>query len=328
MKVIDMHCDTIGKLMEYNSAPALKTNKLSVDIDKLISGDYMLQNFAMFVNMKNHKDCFERCVEMLDFWKMQQKRCGTYIKEIRCSGDVKKNIEEGKISALLSVEEGECCGGNFEKLDCLYDIGVRMMTITWNYENSLGYPATPRCVKSGRSLVADRTKGLTEKGRTIVSYMVYKGMMIDVSHLSDKGFYDVCDIATNMKKPFVASHSNAREIAGNARNLTDDMLKKIGETGGVAGINFYPPFLSDKKISKAEQLQCLILHLRHMINKGGIGCVGIGTDFDGIEGELAISDASKMQVFYDALRRAGFLEVEIEHIFWKNVMRVYKSVLG
>lgn len=328
MKVVDMHCDTIGELMKCETKEnTFMKNNLHIDITKLKDGNYMLQNFAMFVNMKEYPDCYKRCKEMIAYWHVLEDEYCEHIREIKCVDKIIENNIAGKISALLTVEEGECCSGDVEKLEELYGLGVRMMTITWNYENSLGYPATPRCKITGKKLAADMSKGLTKNGKEIVSCMQNIGMLVDVSHLSDKGFFDVTDIARNTGKPFVASHSNARSIANHPRNLSDDMIRIIGETGGVIGVNFYPPFLSDKNISVKEQLSYIISHIRHMINKGGMDCVGLGTDFDGIDGELAISDASKIQVLYEELRRAGFSESETEHIFRRNVINVYKEVL-
>ncbi|MBR6637909.1 MAG: membrane dipeptidase [Lachnospiraceae bacterium] len=327
MKVADMHCDTVGELIKDTSENTFLQNNLHIDLLKLKKGDYMLQNFAMFVNMKDYPDCYGRCIEMINYWEQLKKEYSLYIGEVRSFWDIVNNVETGKLSALLTVEEGECCLGDVSCLEELYGRGVRMMTITWNYENSLGYPATPRCSKTGKRLTADLSKGLTGAGKEIVKSMQELGMIVDVSHLSDRGFYDVVNIAKSGGKPFVASHSNARSIADNPRNLSDDMIRKIGECGGVIGVNFYPSFLCDKKVSGRELLSYTILHIRHMINKGGMGCVGLGTDFDGIDGELAISDASKMQVLYDALRAAGFSEGETERILWRNVIDLYKAVL-
>jgi len=327
MKVADMHCDTVGELIKNTSENTLLKNNLHIDIDKLKKGDYMLQNFAMFVNMKVYPDCYGRCIEMIKYWEKLKTAYASYVGEVRSFEDIVKNAECGKLAALLTVEEGECCLGDVACLEELYGRGVRMMTITWNYENSLGYPATPRCSKTGKRLALDLSKGLTGVGKEIVNRMQEIGMIVDVSHLSDKGFYDVAEIAKSSGKPFVASHSNARCIAGSPRNLSDDMIRKIGECGGVIGVNFYPPFLCEKKVSGRELLSYTIFHIRHMINKGGMGCVGLGTDFDGIDGELAISDASKMQVLYEALRAAGFSEGETERILWRNVIDLYKAVL-
>lgn len=328
MKVADMHCDTVGELIKDTSKEnTFLQSNLHVDLDKLKKGEYMLQNFAMFVNMKDYPDCYGRCIEMIKYWERLKEEYSLYIGEVRSFRDIVNNVEIGKLSALLTVEEGECCHGDESCLEELYGLGVRMMTITWNYENALGYPATPRCRKTGKRLAPDLSKGLTGAGQEIVRYMQELGIIVDVSHLSDKGFYDVVDIAKSGGKPFVASHSNARSVANNPRNLSDDMIRKIGECGGVIGVNFYPPFLCEKKVSCKELLSYTILHIRHMINKGGMGCVGLGTDFDGIDGELAISDASKMQGLYDALRAAGFSESTCERILWRNVIDLYKAVL-
>lgn len=328
MKAADMHCDTMCELMKGDAKGSFRKNMLHIDLEKLKEGDYLLQNFAMFVNKREYNDCHKRCIEMLSYWKRICSENSDVIGEAVCTADIINNYKNGRISAMLTVEEGECCNGTPEGLKELYDYGVRMMTITWNYANLLGYPAAPRCPVTGKRLAPDFTKGLTEKGRIIAEEMQRIGIIIDVSHLSDRGFYDIAEISRKNKIPFAASHSNARKLMNNPRNLTDDMIKSIGELGGVIGINFYPPFLLEKNPSKDRQLECLILHMRHMINKGGIDCVGLGTDFDGIDGELAVDNAGKMQKLYDALRKSGFSELEAEHIFRKNVLRLYREVLG
>lgn len=172
---------------------------------------------------------------------------------------------------MLTVEEGGVCEGKVERLEHLYRLGVRMMTLTWNYPNEIGYPALDirkmaeeRVHSAGKGqgepsagMVpfhrrADMERGLTEKGREFVAEMERLGMVIDVSHLSDAGFYDVLRM-TN--KPFVASHSNARAIDPWVRNMTDDMIRKLSERGGVIGINFCPDFWrkyrKEKKIREA-----------------------------------------------------------------------------
>ncbi len=329
MRVVDMHCDTVGEIFKNRELRCKEDifvkNDMHIDITKLRKGEYLLQNFAMFVNLREVRDAYESCKKMIGYYRClieENKECIKNVKEYK---DI---VNCAELHGMLTVEEGECTKGESEKLYELYELGVRMMTLAWNYENSLGYPATPRDVVTGERKKPDFKRGLTKRGRIIVEEMMRIGMIVDVSHLSDGGFYDVFEISKKMGVPFVASHSNARSIAESLRNMTDDMIRSIGETGGVIGLNFYPPFLMDSYINDTKaQFTYIIKHLRHMINVGGLECVGLGSDFDGIDGVLAISDASKMQKLYEYLKMSGFSENELEHIFWRNVLRVYREVL-
>ena len=142
------------------------------------------------------------------------------------------------MSALLTIEEGGVCLGEIEKLREFYEAGARMLTLTWNYENELGHPAAMQGDhwKNYRAN-EKRPLGLKERGFEFVAEMERLGMIVDVSHLSDDGFFDLCEHA---RKPFVASHSNSRAMCGHRRNLTDEMLRMLGDRGGVSGLNFCP----------------------------------------------------------------------------------------
>ena len=149
------------------------------------------------------------------------------------------------------------------------------------------------------------------------------GIIIDVSHLSDAGFYDVLKYST---KPFVASHFGARSVCGVARNLSDDMIRSLAQKGGVTGVNYCSEFIEDHN-ETFTSLQGMIDHIRHIAKVGGIDCVGLGSDFDGIGNQLEIKDASGMQLLYEGLK-PYFTEEEIEKIFYKNVLRVYHDTLN
>lgn len=201
-----------------------------------------------------------------------------------------------------------------------------MMTLTWNYENELASPNTNYTLYEHPDPTVPFTSwGLTERGFEVVAEMERLGMIIDVSHLSDAGFYDVLKATT---RPFVASHSNARTVSCHVRNLTDDMIRKLAERGGVTGINFYPDFLSHPTNScNKGKLSEIVAHIKHIEQVGGIECIGLGSDFDGIEGNEDLPDASAMTKLYDALHKEGYSDDNIEKIFSGNVLRVYKDIL-
>ncbi|WP_331654674.1 dipeptidase [Anaerosporobacter sp.] len=333
VKLIDMHCDTITGLydrrIKEGSVENLRKNSMHLDIEKLKKGNYMLQNFAIFQSLKKHENMFEDSIKYIDYFYQEMEANRDCISMVRAYDDIIRNEKEGKISALLTIEEGAEVEGKLEFLRTFYRLGVRMITLTWNYENGIGYPnfhyeegKTPD-MKSRNTI-----DGLTPFGISFVEEMERLGIIIDVSHLSDAGFYDVLRYT---KKPFVASHSNAMHCCNNCRNLTDDMIRRLSERGGVTGINFCPSFLDEVPMEDERKayasVEKMIVHISHLKKVGGIDCIGLGTDFDGIEGNLEIKDASYMQMLVEGLEKAGFTSVEIEAICYKNVLRVYREIL-
>ncbi|MBY6798263.1 membrane dipeptidase, partial [Clostridium botulinum] len=166
-----------------------------------------------------------------------------------------------------------------------------------------------------------KENGLTSLGKDILREMETLGIIPDVSHLSDGGFYDLVKLC---KKPFIASHSNSRDITNHPRNLTDEMIKLLSDKGGVMGINFCSSFLGNEEISSIEEM---IAHIKHIRNIGGIDVIALGSDFDGIDNEVEIQNCSEFYKLYDVLKKNGFTEKDIEKIFYKNVKRVFNDVL-
>lgn len=164
--------------------------------------------------------------------------------------------------------------------------------------------------------------GLKPFGFEVIERMNELGMVIDVSHLSDGGFWDV--IRTS-KTPIVASHSNARSLCNHPRNLTDEMIKALAEKGGVASVNFYPYFLHPSGKAGIEEIIC---HVNHLVNIGGIESVAIGTDFDGFDdGELKLTHVRQMEQLWNALKKSGFSEFQIDKIWSGNALRVIKEIM-
>jgi membrane dipeptidase len=312
MKVIDFHCDTLLRLMDDRNKLELSKNSLKVDIEKLMKASSMAQFFAVYVDLNENKDPLQTCLNMIDKFYLE---LGKNSKEISIATSYQQLMENerlGKISAFLTIEEGGVLKGNLSNLRNLHRLGVRLMTLTWNYPNEIGYP---NCNMEYKDM------GLTETGKQIVCEMNKLGMIIDVSHLSDGGFYDVARLST---KPFVASHSNSRAIKSHSRNLTDDMIKLLSEKGGVLGINFEKEFLGTSDKSRVEDM---IHHIKHVRNIGGIDVISIGTDFDGISPNLEIENIGQIHKLIDALRKNHFSQDEIEKICFKNAIRIIQNVL-
>ncbi|MGL5379582.1 dipeptidase [Clostridium sp.] len=310
MKSIDLHCDTASRLL-YEGL-SLKDSICKIDINKLQKSKALGQVFAHFIELDIVDNPYKEFIKMYN----------NFIQEINKNNNdivIVRNLEEleeaniiGKLGGFISIEEGEVLEGKVERVKEVYDLGVRFITLTWNFENSIGYPNYKNKYKDF---------GLKEKGKEIVLEMENLGIIPDCSHLSDGGFYDLIDIC---RKPFIATHSNAREITNHPRNLTDDMIRKLSSKGGVMGLNFCAPFLGENKVSRIEDM---MLHLKHTKNIGGVDVIALGTDFDGIENEVEIKDFSEMYKLIEELKKGGFTEGEIDKIFYGNVKRVLRDCL-
>lgn len=371
MRIADMHCDTISELLrkrrEQASAaedtteapaggqsegaatadtqPGLGQNICHVDLRKMQKSGYVLQNFALFVNLGKVKDAWQEVQKLRALYEEELQKNQDIIAPVYSYADIEKNLADGKMSAMLTVEEGGVCGGRTERLRELYKQGVRMMTLSWNYKNELGHPnlyaelrnsiraEEPHLTPEEQDYALqkylntpDTEHGLTKKGREFVECMEEMGMIVDVSHMSDAGFFDVLQMT---KKPFVASHSNARALCPCTRNLTDDMIRALAAKGGVAGLNFCADFLSPCRagVKNPGTIADIVRHASHMVKIGGEDFVGLGSDFDGIDTHAELPGADCMDRLFAALKKNGFTERQIDKIFCKNVMRLYREVL-
>lgn len=338
MKVADMHCDTISSLYNKDNTinkntyfPNLRNNHLHIDLDKMKKGDYLVQNFALFINLQGEDDPLERCLKLIDLFYRELEKNKDIIGQALNVNDIMENERRGKMSAILTIEEGGVTKGSLAHLRNLYRIGVRMLTLTWNYENEIGYPSLER-TRSQNSKAKPSQNGLKDFGIKFIQEMEQLGMMIDVSHLSDDGIEDVLKYT---KTPFVASHSNARAVCNHPRNLPDNLIKQMANRGCVIGMNFYPEFLEDKapadeilETQNKGTISSIVTNIKHIINIGGSGCVGLGSDFDGISGHAELKDASYLPKLAETLEEAGIPHQTIHKIFYKNVLNLYKEVLG
>lgn len=319
LHVIDLHCDTITSL--YKKDEKLIKNNGHIDIHRLIKNGYLMQCFAIFLHQgkENIDTSFEKYYE---YYLKETQENSLYLKRVYNYKDLMSAKSENKVGALLTIEEGEILHGKLEKLEELYSKGVRMITLTWNYPNCLGEPNVDLAkeIISFNSLKPNKN-GLTEFGKQVVKKMNELGMIIDVSHLSDQGFYDVISLSN---KPIVASHSNARSICNVVRNLTDEMILLLHKNGGVMGINYCADFVSE---NKGNQIKDIVKHIKHIKDLGCIDNISLGSDFDGIDTPNGLSDCGKIDLLYEELISNGFNQKEIEKIFYKNFLRVMKNVL-
>ena len=228
--------------------------------------------------------------------------------------DVREAERKGKVAAMLSIEGGEAVEADLGVLRMLHRLGVRAMTLTWNGRNQIADGAAEARTKGG----------LTNFGVELVGEMNRIGMVVDVSHISDAGFFDVIETTT---KPIIASHSNCRALCNHRRNLTDEMIKALADKGGVMGMNFAPDFIDGRK--ENATLERLLDHVGHVVKIAGVDHVGLGSDFDGIETTpKGLEDVARMPYLTEGLIKKGYKEDYILKILGENFLRVFSEVIG
>jgi len=326
MKFIDMHCDTLMRTLAEGTDEVFDLPGAMLDVKRMKEGGASTEFFAIFFPPAKESGLIEQEGKKLTDeeyfhclytgFENTMERHGDYIARARSAADITANEAAGKMSGILTFEDGRIINGSFDNIKKYYDMGIRLITLTWNGENCFGYP---------NSADAQLMQlGLKDFGKEAVEYMNELGIIIDVSHLSDGGFWDVAKIS---KKPFMASHSNCRSLSPHQRNLTDEMIKEMGNKGCISGINFAPAFLNADITIKDSTLDLLSLHLRKMIDLGGEDFPALGSDFDGISGNLEVSGVEKMGLIFDRLEKDGVSQRVIEKIAYGNAFRVISETL-
>ncbi|WP_434309695.1 dipeptidase [Hominifimenecus sp. rT4P-3] len=330
MKIIDLHCDTISALRrarKKGEPASLRANSLHLDLERMKKGGYALQTFAAFVDLDEEEDPLAACREQIALFQEEMSVNREWIRPVTSYVEYEANQRDGFMSALLSLEEGAICRDKPELLRELYGLGARMMTLTWNHENGLGYPNHAELDVKGRLRTWPEEKGLKAAGFAMLEAMEDTGMLVDVSHLSDGGFWDV---ASASRRPFLASHSNARAVTNHVRNLTDPMIREIASRGGIIGINYCVAFLrpgwqpgDGRGSTRAE----MVAHIRHIRNIGGMDCLALGSDYDGILEVPELEDCAAVPRLVETLAQEGFSTGEIEQLLYRNAERFFRENL-
>ncbi|MDR2939919.1 MAG: dipeptidase [Clostridiales bacterium] len=307
ISLVDAHCDTITKL--FGSNMDFFDNGCQISLKKLSGFTAPVQFFAIYLNDGLLDMPFKNTLKIINFYYDQVNKYYKYIDTVSYATDILEFSLDNKIASVLALEGGEALEGKISNLEIFYELGIRCITLTHNKRNKLG---------DGVSVV--NGGGLTDFGLNVVKRMNYMDMIVDVSHLNQEGFWDVAKAA---KKPFIASHSNSYAICPHKRNLTDDQLKAIKNSGGVVGINLYPPFVK----SGSAAFEDLLPHITHMVDLIGPGHVGLGCDFDGIDEAVGgISDVCGLSKLYDMLL-PEFGKQIADGIFSGNFLRLLDGAL-
>lgn len=274
MPIIDLHCDTASLIFEHQSE--LKQNAYHVDLQKMAEGGYLAQWFAYFIYQEGVEGSLMDALRQMDaYFKAQVAQNSEHIQIVTSKQSYMECKEAGKIAALLSLEEGQTIEGDLSHLTELERMGIRMMNLTWNFANDLGHPHHMR-------------EGLTSFGKEVVTYLNESPILLDVSHLSFEGMKE---IGILHKKPIIASHCNAFDRWPHTRNLQKEAVRIIAKSGGIIGLNFYNEFLGRSQVSRIEDM---LYHIDYLYQVGGEDCLALGTDFDGINCELEVCNAGKL----------------------------------
>ncbi|HXA66687.1 MAG TPA: dipeptidase [Bryobacteraceae bacterium] len=354
---IDTHIDTAQRVLIGHVDISQRLPDGQVDIPRLKEGGMRAPFFALWVpTYYKGAEAVRRTLDLRDAMQGVFDRYPDQIEMAATAGDLERIVKAGKIAAVLTLEGGHQIDDDLGVLRMYQRLGIRAMTLTHFRNNNWADSSTDK----------PQHNGLTDFGKQVVREMNRIGMIVDISHVSDKTFYDALAVTT---KPVIASHSSVRAIAEIPRNMTDDMLKALARNGGVVGINFGAGFVNPKDARatmaninsmaaqepnltgkalddfaareyereqgppphpSAATIDDVVANIDHVAKVAGIDHVGIGTDFDGIGNDVpkGLEDASKMPALAAALRKKGYSEADVEKVIGGNFLRVMKQVIG
>ena len=321
----DAHCDTIYRCLMtggevtldfgedaeeqkrfFAKCGCLRENEGHIDLMRGRQFARCGQFFALFFDAADAPEdgMWAQCRRLHDCFVQEMETNADLICHCRTGAQIDRAVKNGKMAALLSIEGADLIECDVHKIKTVADWGVRFLNPVWNRANAL----------SG-TVSEEPERGLSDKGRDFIRQMERCGIYADVSHLSDRGFWDLCRMTA---RPIVASHSNSRALCDHPRNLTDDQFRAIRDTGGVVGMNFYSHF-----IGKQPSVDDLVRHIEHFLAMDGEKTVCMGGDLDGCEelpqGMAGTEDVPKI---WQALEERGYPRPLLEDLFWNNLRKL------
>jgi membrane dipeptidase len=352
---VDSHIDTLQRVLNGKEDISQRTGKGHVDLPRLREAGMRAPFFALYVpTYYKGSEAVRRTLQLRDAMQSLLDARPDQIELALSASDVEQIAKTGKIAAVLTIESGHAIDDNLAVLRIYHRLGIRSMTLTHFRNTSWADSSTDK----------PEHNGLTDFGREVVREMNRIGMIVDISHVSDKTFYDALAVTS---KPVIASHSSCRALTDVPRNMTDDMIRALGKNGGVVGINFGAGFLSQKEVEAARRnfaaraavdpgltgraldefamkdyldtysmmkpnlatIQDAVAHIDHVVKLVGVDHVGIGSDWDGISSAPAgLEDVSKMPLLTAALLERGYSEQDAKKILSGNFLRVMRQVIG
>src|SRR4051794_1462995 len=349
---VDTHADTPTEWMQHPFDLGVLNARGHFDYPRMKAGGLDAEFFAAYVPAKYaNKGAAAYCMKIMETIHEMADNYPSWVRFATSTAGIRAAVAENRRAILIGIEGGHAIEDSLDLLRAFYRFGARYMTLTHTNTNNWADSSTDEA----------KHNGLSPFGKQVVLEMNRLGMLVDISHVSDKTFYDAVEVS---KAPVIASHSSARALAGEPRNMTDDMLRALAKNGGVAMVNFYPVFLSDavanaskardaklkpeiaalkakypnegaeyddavRKLEAASPLPkvswtVIVDHIDHMVKVAGIDHVGIGSDFDGIPSvPEGMEDVSKLPAIPAELKRRGYTDSDIRKIMGENFMRVF-----
>lgn len=309
--IIDCHCDTVIQAFLEDRSIAAETPSSHLDLLRLQKSGVKVQFFALFPGLSPHISPLKQILFLWNFFCEQYEDNMEKMKLIASERDLAQVMESDKIGALLSVEGGEVLEGDLRNLRILYRMGIRSLCLTWNNRNEIA------------DGVAERNTGggLTQFGREVVKEMNRLGMLIDLSHIAEKGFWDVLELSD---APVIASHSNSSAVWEHPRNLTDKQIKGIASKGGVIGLNFVSEFVGPP----GAGIEKLMEHIDHICDLVGDDYLAFGSDFDGTDNLLSgIKDVTIYPEIISRLLQRNYKAGTIQKICGENCLRILQNFM-
>lgn len=303
MNIIDLHCDVLARMHKAKGNISFKdSTELDVTYEKLKQGGIHIQAFAIFISPSMKSDQkFQAALEQIHYFYTEVIGKNPNMKALKTWDDFDQ-LQEGQIGAFLTLEGVDCIGNDMQKLSILHELGVRSIGLTWNNANL-----------AADGVGEERGAGLTAFGKEIVGFCNQNKILTDVSHLSEKAFWDVMDLAHYP----IASHSNSKTICNHQRNLTDEQATHLFNKNGLIHVVYNPPFVIEEG---SVSISDLITHIDHFCSLGGVGQIGLGSDFDGIsEKIIGLEDASMQPALINELLKK-YSEDEVKGFAYKNFL--------
>jgi membrane dipeptidase len=353
--VVDTHADTTQRMLDENMELGKRQPDGHLDIPRMREGGLGAEFFSIWVEPKNAPDYLMRALRQIDAVYREVERNPAQIEMAYTTADIRRLHQAGKIAALMGLEGGDAIQDDLAVLDMLHRLGIRYMTLTWAYNNNWADSSTDK----------PRHNGLSPFGKQVVERMNRLGMMVDISHVADKTFYDVLGVS---KVPVIASHSSCRAITNVPRNMTDEMIRDLAKHGGVMQINFHEGFLDqayadarvpmkeemDREEARIEQqfkndpaqlarekrkweaatearlprpdVQRIADHIDHVRKLVGVDYIGVGSDFDGARMPRGMEGVDHLPALTAELLRRGYSEQDLKKILGGNLLRVMEQV--
>lgn len=304
MKLIDLHCDALYKSTIRN----IPLNDSSLETKLAPDGDNKLECYAIWLSDELDGNTAEKMFYSAAH-RLKNECDNCNIKLLNSGINLASEFLNNANSAFFTVENALALNGKIENVRLFSEIGVKIMTLTWNAHN---------CVGDGTGV--ESPEGITEFGRKVIKEMENNSIVADVSHASDKLFYDVAEISN---KPFIATHSDSRTVTPHKRNLTDDQFEIIKGRKGLVGLNFHNSFLNSKPDSAS--VYDVIKHTEHFLSLGGEDVIAIGSDFDGCTLPKDISGSESMNDLFELFLRHNYNETLVRKIFYKNALKFFEN---